>query len=330
LEEVFILPQPKLCRAHGIETEAPAEGQPKFFYWQKKIDKLSKRRLSWEEFLKGTPIQKHPALRIPTSKTGDTLLHLSILQSKTEHIQILGRDPVLKIQRNQYGLTALELAEFLGRKKEAQLLQPALETNFCHAPNVSIPPRESSHFENLEYLPRPVFENEEILKEVFEKTKKAKEADLISPEKIWMGIYFDKEIRQAFHPAVSVRYIDEKVGFGAFADERIPSCSFVGEYTGVITLRNQSHIHDNHYSVRYTVWDMLEKKYVLDGKKMGNYTRFINHSEKPNLSLQAIYWRGLPRMIFVALREIREGSQLTFDYGPLFWKQCCQIPKPIG
>jgi len=57
-----------------------------------------------------------------------------------------------------------------------------------------------------------------------------------------------------------------------------------------------------------------------------NFTRFINHNAKPNLSLQSVYWRGVPRMIFLALKEISPGTQLTFDYGHLFWKECREIP----
>lgn len=141
-----------------------------------------------------------------------------------------------------------------------------------------------------------------------------------------MGIYFDKEIQAGSHPKVSIRFIDEEVGFGVFTEQRIPSCAFAGEYRGMIQERVKKELKDKAHCVRYTVWEMGTRKFIIDAERKGNFTRFINHSAKPNLSLQSVYWRGIPRMIFVALKEIPEGSQLTFDYGTFYWKEFRKMP----
>jgi hypothetical protein len=179
---------------------------------------------------------------------------------------------------------------------------------------------------SLEYLPQPRFESQQVFEEIVEKAKKAKTEDAIPPEKIWMGIYFDQEIQDGSHPKVSIRFIDEKVGFGIFAEQRIPSCAYAGEYRGQILERKMKLPREKVHCVRYTTWEMGRRKFIIDAETKGNFTRFINHSSKPNLSLQSVYWRGIPRMIFVTLKEIHEGAQLTFDYGTFFWKECSQTP----
>ena len=50
--------------------------------------------------------------------------------------------------------------------------------------------------------------------------------------------------------------------------------------------------------------------------KHGGLEMFINHSCDPNCELQLQKWEvgGLPRMCFFAIKEIKEGGELTFDY----------------
>jgi len=209
-----------------------------------------------------------------------------------------------------------------------------LKIPFGNQPFVTFPgpdprPDRSFFFEGLEFLPSPIFETEKGFNDILAKTKKAKLEDLIPPEKIWMGIYFDKEIQKGIHPRVSIRYIDSELGYGVFAEQRIPSCGFAGEYTGVVQERKKKHLKDKYYCLRYTVWEMGSRNFVVDAEEKGNFTRFINHSAKPNLGVQSVYWKGLPRMIFVALREILPGTQLTFDYGSYFWKEAPFAPKMI-
>ena len=144
-----------------------------------------------------------------------------------------------------------------------------------------------------------------------------------------MGIYFDKEIQGGVHPAVSIRYVNPEVGLGVFAEQKIPPCSYVGEYTGYVQEKKPELLRDKTYCVCYTVWEMGRRNFTIDAEKGGNFTRFLNHSSDPNLSLQSVYWRGLPRMIFVAVKEIPEGGQLTFDYGPIFWKEAGRLPRSL-
>ena len=296
--------------------------------WRASVDALGAGKMTWEKFFQGVPIASHPARLLTTTDMGHSLLHLAVLANRPEIVgEIISSLPQLKWRRNNLNWTPLELARFLPRENIVHLLQPASLLPIGDQPNVLIP--ERSRFESVPqigYLLQPLFASDAIFEEVLNRTKKAKNEDAISPERIWMGIYFDKEIQTGAHPKVSIRYIDDEVGFGVFAEQRIPPCAFAGEYLGVVKERKKKEIKNKIYSVRYTVWEMGRRKFILDAEKVGNFTRFINHSDKPNLSLQSVYWRGVPRMILFALKEISEGTQLTFDYGTFFWKECNKTP----
>src|SRR5690606_18410802 len=134
--------------------------------------------------------------RLVASSNERTLLHLAVLDNRLDVIQILKRDSSLKSKRDRYGLSAIELARLLNRKECLQLLQPLSEV----AAFPALPP--SSDFEYLSY---PIFEAQEGLEQVLAQTAKAKLEDKIPAEKIWMGIYFDKELSRGIHPPISIR-----------------------------------------------------------------------------------------------------------------------------
>ncbi len=315
MEQAFILPLPKTSRVQDREEiEDDPQKSAQLHRICSMLDRLRAGRMKWDDFLNKVNLAD-PVLRIATTKEGDTVLHLAVIEGKSEVAVPLFEDATLPWVRNHYGLTPKEIAQFL--KKGG--------TFFCEQTDVSILDQKS--LSTLSFLSHPVFESDRILYDILQRSQKAKLEDQIPPEKIWMGIYFDKEIQKSIHPPVSIRFIDNEVGFGVFTEQRIPSCGYVGEYTGIVQERKRKHLKDKVYCVRYPAWGMRRRNFVIDAEETGNFTRFINHSAKPNLSLQSVYWRGLPRMIFIALREIVEGTQLTFDYGTFFWKDCRQTPK---
>lgn len=312
--------------------ERNSEKNALLHFWRSQIDKLAHKKISWDHLFSILPEDffanpEHPAIEVSTSEEGNGLLHLAVYQNRDDLIPSLSEIPALRQRRNSFGMTPIELARYLDKKGSASLIHPTLPISFKEQPNVEIEAGgHEKELETLEYLPQPIYESEKLLSRILSRTKKTKSEDEIPPEKIWMGIYFDIEIETGLHPRVAIRRIDDAIGFGVFASQRIPSCSFVGEYTGVVQERKRKRLKDNYYCVQYTTWGMGRKKIIIDAKDKGNFTRFINHSSNPNLGLQSIYWRGLPRMAFISLREIPEGEQLTFDYGSFFWKEC---PHPL-
>ena len=54
----------------------------------------------------------------------------------------------------------------------------------------------------------------------------------------------------------------------------------------------------------------------MDATKVGNISRLFNHSCDPNLQLFLVRIDSfIPRLAFFAVRDIPEGTELTFDYG---------------
>lgn len=275
-----------------------------FQHW---LDRLGAKKVSWEQFLQkvGDPLL---VSRFKTAVDGRSLFHLAVLDNRLDVVRVLKQDPFLISLRDVFGLSPIELAQFLNRKEILALVHPPSGPTFCSAfPELS----------PFEYLPYPIFETSEGLHDILIHVARAKKEDKIPAEKIWMGIYFDKEIRKGVHPPISIRYIGKEMGYGVFANKKIPPCTYAGEYTGIIQQKDTKQLEGKRHCLCYSIWEG-KRRFAIDAKEKGNFTRFINRSTKPNLGLQSVYWRGIPRMIFVTLKEIQEGAQLTFDYGSRF------------
>lgn len=330
MDQAFILPLPESKRAPGIEELGTDQKKTaEFRLLLLALEKLHSQTIAWEEFFQIID-PANPMLKSATTKDGDNILHLAVAADLSTLPKELAEDRGLLLKRNHYGLTPIETSQFLKRGSFSKHLTSSISVPFrIQRPGIAI--EESAHgavFDDLSFLRNPIFENDQTLYKILLRSQKAKTKDQIPPEKTWMGIYFDKEMQHGAHPAVSIRFIDEEVGFGVFAGQKIPACSFVGEYTGIIQETKRKFAKDKKYCVRYSVPQMGRSHFIIDAEKMGNFTRFINHSAHPNLSLQSVYWRGMPRMIFIALKEIEEEAQFTFDYGTFFWKECQQkTPK---
>lgn len=335
MEHVFLLPMPKIqgsCRLPDVEPWKESQTREQIAYWCERLDSLARDKTLWPQI--GEELRQIPQsyliflFQIASTSDKESLLHLAVRDDQLECISMLGGEKSLLERRNRFGLTPLELALYLHKQKSVSALMGAsYHCHFLTQPNVAFEKNDHLASLNIEYLAQPIFESLDLLDEILIHTQKAKNDEIISSERIWMGIYYDKEIQQGIHPRMSIRWVDEKIGFGVFAAERILPCSYIGEYTGMIQERKTKHVKESNYCIRYTSWPMGKRQYVIDAENMGNFTRFINHSDTPNISLACTYWRGLPRLIFISLQEIPEGAQLTFDYGKTFWKQLTNAMK---
>jgi uncharacterized protein len=114
-------------------------------------------------------------------------------------------------------------------------------------------------------------------------------------------------------PAIKTVIQRSKVqGRGLFADQNIAEGEWVMKYEGQKISRKEGDRRERFYaSIGYSLLFDLEDHYV-DGLIGGNDAIYINHSKKkPNL--EAIIWRG--SVWFQALRPIKKGEELLFDYG---------------
>lgn len=59
---------------------------------------------------------------------------------------------------------------------------------------------------------------------------------------------------------------------------------------------------------------LLAPGIYIDARNKGSFTRFVNHSCEPNCKTEKWTVRGETRIAVVALRDIAQGEELTFDY----------------
>ncbi|KAE8689525.1 Histone-lysine N-methyltransferase ASHH3 [Hibiscus syriacus] len=109
----------------------------------------------------------------------------------------------------------------------------------------------------------------------------------------------------------------EKCGAGIVADEDIKHGEFVIEYVGEV-------IDDKTCEER--LWKMkhrgetnfylceINRDMVIDATYKGNKSRYINHSCCPNTEMQKWIIDGETRIGIFALRDIKKGEPLTYDY----------------
>ncbi|GFF39863.1 SET domain-containing protein SNOG_11806 [Aspergillus udagawae] len=90
----------------------------------------------------------------------------------------------------------------------------------------------------------------------------------------------------------------------------------IGEFVGLIT--------NGISGVDVMVGGTKGRTYQIYQGEMGNFTRFINHSCRPNSQFQRFYWRGQERIIVVS-RGIVAGREITVDYSDHYWKQLNKV-----
>ncbi|MFN0124265.1 MAG: SET domain-containing protein [Blastocatellia bacterium] len=74
----------------------------------------------------------------------------------------------------------------------------------------------------------------------------------------------------------------------------------------------------------------VDENWAIDGDKGGNGTQYINHSCQPNCFTRTSHGR----ILFLALRDIEPGEEITVDYGSSYHegqKRCrCGAAKCRG
>ncbi|PGH11479.1 hypothetical protein AJ79_04854 [Helicocarpus griseus UAMH5409] len=86
----------------------------------------------------------------------------------------------------------------------------------------------------------------------------------------------------------------------------------IGEFVGCITSGIEG--------VDVMIAGSPTRQYQIYQGQMGNFTRFVNHSCRPNCQFQRFYWLGMERIIIVS-RGVPAGTELTVDYSSHYWEQ---------
>lgn len=181
---------------------------------------------------------------------------------------------------------------------------------------------------NFQYAPHNTFESVEAQEELKHRGIAKFHNQGVSQEAQELGSRWIEKIRSAYIPAVSIRWLDENLGYGLFAEEVLEEGAYVGEYTGFVRENDRRYFEPlNNYCYEYPISDDSGKHHVIDATA-GNLTRFINHSYTPNLKPLHVFYEGFYHLIFLAIQRIEKGSQLSYNYGKNYW-YIRQEPFPL-
>ena len=119
--------------------------------------------------------------------------------------------------------------------------------------------------------------------------------------------------------------IDRK-GHGLYATKKIKAGTRIIDYIGNIITKKQTESSNKFDNAKPIYLFNLNSRYDLDGDFEYNTARLINHSCNPNCEVTG---KGLKLWIF-ALRDIKKGEELSYDYGFGFDEDFKQFPCKCG
>jgi hypothetical protein len=104
-----------------------------------------------------------------------------------------------------------------------------------------------------------------------------------------------------------------RTGLGLFATRPIRKRSRIAEYKGRLLTTKQAEILENRGN-RYLY--EINSRWTIDGSPRGNIARYANHSCNPNAESYDV-----KRRVFIrALRNIKPGEEIVYDYGTDYLK----------
>jgi histone-lysine N-methyltransferase SUV39H len=132
-----------------------------------------------------------------------------------------------------------------------------------------------------------------------------------------------------------ILYILTIIGLGLRSPDPIVTGQFIDRYLGEVITKDEADNRENltegshNQSYLFSLdWyvdddDSEEQMNVIDGRKFGSVTRFINHSCNPNCKIVPVQTTShadnkVYTLAFFALRDIPALTELTFDYNPMF------------
>ena len=117
--------------------------------------------------------------------------------------------------------------------------------------------------------------------------------------------------------------IDNK---GLYATKDIKDRTRIIEYKGKILTKKQVEQNPKFDNEKAIYLFNINRKYDLDGDFKYNTARLINHSCDPNCE---VYGTGLKVWVY-AIKDIKKGEELTYDYGFGFDEDYKDFPCKCG
>lgn len=253
-------------------------------------------------------------------------LHDAILHDRYDLVQSLVNDETVKI-KNRYGFTAIQLAQLLGKQKSLEILQPnqpqhhinVVLRGYKHAFNITTKQFPSTF--GVHYASHLRLKDYNTLKQVVRNCPLILKSRL-GEENQQLFQQYQHQIVSGYVANLIILWINDEIGFGAFANEDFPAECYIGEYTGLLRRLYRSKPDPNGYCFKYpTRWWSL-KYFVIDALDYGNELRYVNHSVDSNLQPVCLVDlnTNLLHQVFLTSRPIKKGEQLLFNYGGDYWR----------
>ncbi|MBT3393518.1 MAG: SET domain-containing protein-lysine N-methyltransferase [Waddliaceae bacterium] len=177
----------------------------------------------------------------------------------------------------------------------------------------------------VEYIKHIEFHDEKIRKKVMKSYPKFLASGTIAKNAKWQGTMFSEDLRKGAVADICIRWINDAVGFGVYAENDIAAGDYIGEYTGIVRRRSMLSLNINGYCFNYPSKPWKLKSYMIDASRSGNHTRFINHSDTPNIAPSYALYDDIVHIIFTATKTIPMGTQLTLNYGKDYWRKRIKV-----
>ena len=254
------------------------------------------------------------------TKQGLSLLHLAVIKNDPFLIKDLIKKGAQDLA-DRWGLTPSYLTKLLNRSNS--LIQPKEKSILIYRnKDEKIHQISLSEFEaklKITYLDHLAFDSVKTVYKIAKKCSRKMENHPVRQMNTWTLALHKHELDQPREHLFYIKWINHYLGYGVFAARDIPSLTYIGEYTGIVKKRNNRKNRLNDYVFSYDLFGKATR-YCIDAKERGNFTRFLNHSDHPNLTSRCMIRNGIIHIIFFSNQRIIKKRQLTYAYGPWYWK----------
>ena len=269
----------------------------------------------------------------------ETPLSEAVIKDHLETIKGLSKRKDHIFAKNSLGFNALQLAYFLGKEEAVHILHPKPAKLIKMVLPGDSQAKEVDEVEfgkllNVKYLSHLKFENYALFRKALnncplifrngwneeELRKKETQEEGETPESCALrAIHYRRQLLEGYFADVTIRWIDDVLGYGVFTNKDLKAGAYIGEYVGEVRKLSRLHPRFNSYCMRYPSRKWPFPYYIIDSKEQSNEIRFVNHSYEPNLVLKLAVDHQLLHQLFFTCRDIPKGSQLTWNYGKDYW-----------
>ncbi len=184
--------------------------------------------------------------------------------------------------------------------------------------------REYSHEEfeamtTIKYLHHLEFDSKETCERLKKLCSDGVAKGTIKKRAEWLGLRYRREVLWGEVADVVIQWVNDRMGFGLFANDDIKRLDYIGEYVGVVRPCTYFFANVNTYCFRYPLYRIGYYIYTIDAQDRCNETSFINHSNFPNSESIVTINNDLLHVGIRASRDIVKGEQITYDYGNNMW-----------